>query len=141
MKIFSDLNETLVSSKYGNLDVAIVRELDKEFPGLFRAAMNELSEIASWEDRVSRAFKVLGTYKVPKEKYISAAQRLLEKIEVPEPVIKTLEKVSDVLNGLYIFTGSSQDVAEIVSLLFQVIQNSWFLEQFYTMKMVTIQAK
>jgi len=114
MKIFTDLNETLVNCKYKNLDAAIAEELNKEFPGIFRDAMNELCEIASWEDKVMKAFKVLGKYKVPKEKYIRAAYNLVEEVEVPEPVIKSFEKVYDVITGLYIFTGSSQDVAELI---------------------------
>ncbi|MGC8812393.1 MAG: hypothetical protein ACP5O8_02290 [Candidatus Aenigmatarchaeota archaeon] len=115
MKVFADLNETLINSNYGNLDVAIVRELDKEFPGIFRSAMEKLSEIASWESRVLEAFKVLGAYKVPREKYLSVAQNLVEKVEVPEPVVKSFEKASDVLSGVYTFTGSSQEVAEIIA--------------------------
>ncbi|MEM7825930.1 MAG: hypothetical protein QW412_03690, partial [Candidatus Aenigmatarchaeota archaeon] len=114
MNIFTDLNKTLINFKYGNVDVAIVRELDKEFPGIFRSVMEKLNEIASWETRVSEAFKVLGNYKVPKDKYISVAQSLVEKVEIPGPVVKSLEKTSDVLNGIYIFTGSSQEVAEII---------------------------
>ncbi|MEM5834919.1 MAG: hypothetical protein QXQ69_03670 [Candidatus Aenigmatarchaeota archaeon] len=117
MKIFTDLNDTLVNCKFGNLDLAIVKELDKYYPGIFRDAMNELLEIASWEDKVARAFKVLGKYRVSKEDYSCVAEQLVNgnSVKVFEPVIKSLEKVSDVLTGIYIFTGSSQEVADLLT--------------------------
>lgn len=112
--MFADLNDTLIRSRYGNPDLAVARDLNEEFPGIFRHVVNEISDIASWEDRVMRSFKTLDTFGVSKDSYLSAAERVVEKIEVPEPVKKSFEKVSDILSGVFVPTGNSQDISDMI---------------------------
>ena len=113
-KIFADLNDTLTVSPYGNPDVAVVRDLNKEFPGIFRYAVDKLLVRGSWEDRVMEAFKSLSIFGVPEDRYYSAAERVVEKIEVPEPVKRTFEKVSNTVNGVIVFTACTQYISKSI---------------------------
>ncbi len=104
-KIFADLNDTFIKSPYGNPDVAAVHELDKEFPGVFRYAVNKLSGFGSWEDRVIRAFESLEG--IPEFRYYDALEKVTEKVQVPDPVKKTFDKISDTVNEVIVISGCS----------------------------------
>jgi hypothetical protein len=114
MKIFADLNDTLIISQCRNPDLAVACKLDKEFPGIFRYVLEKISDIASWEDRITEAFKALNIFEVPRSKYLSAAENIVKRIEVPEAVKKSFDRVSDVLTGVYAITGNSQDISDLI---------------------------
>ena len=113
-KIYSDLNDTLIVSPRGNSDLAIVHDIDKKYTGIFRYAVDQLSTVDSWETHVFRAFESLGKFKVSEKDYYSVAEKVSEKITVPESVKKTFEKVSDDITELITFTGSSKYISKLI---------------------------